>query len=317
MRILVLGAGAVGGYFGGRLAAAGAEVSFLVRPARAALLNERGLLIQSPMGDLHVPVKAVTVETLGGPFETVLLAAKAYDLEPAIATLRPAVGPDTAILPLLNGIGHLDRLDSTFGRERVLGGVAYIAATLAADGVVRHFNRVHGITFGERSGGISGRIETIAQMFSATPVAVSASGNIMLEMWEKFVMIAALGGINCLMRGSVGDILAAAEGEALTLELLAECEAVAAAAGYPTRPEQRKQIRAMLTEHGSSFSASMLRDLEAGRQTEGEHILGDMLRRAHAVRIAAPLLRVAACQLEVHERRLAAQLQPVAAARSA
>jgi 2-dehydropantoate 2-reductase len=306
MRILVLGAGAVGGYFGARLVEAGQHVTFLVRPARAAVLNEHGLLVESPMGDLRLPIQVMTADTLSGSFDTVLLAAKAYDLDQAIAAIRPAVGPGTAILPVLNGLGHLDRLDREFGSRHVLGGVAYIAATLTTDGVVRHLNRVHGIAFGERSGTISERIEAIARAFSGTRVSASASAEIMLDMWEKFVMIATLAGMNCLMRGSVGDILAADDGESLMLELLAECEAVATASAYPPRPKQRDQTRAMLTERGSKFSASMLRDLEAGVRTEGDQILSDMLYRARVLGIRAPILRTAVCHLQVHERRLAA-----------
>jgi 2-dehydropantoate 2-reductase len=305
-RFLVLGAGAVGGYFGGRLAAAKADVTFLVRPARAAALRERELVIESPMGDLRLPVRVATADTLDGVFDTVVLTAKAYDLDQAIAAIRPATGPGTAILPVLNGLGHLERLDAAFGPERVLGGVAYIAATLTADGAILHLNRVHGIAFGERSGAVSRRVETIARAFAATPVDASISGSILLDMWEKFVMISSLAGMNCLMRGSVGDILAADEGESLTLELLAECEAVATASGFPPRKQHREQCRAMLTERGSNFSASMRRDLEAGLRTEGDQVLGDMQRRAHANGIDAPLLRTAVCHLQVHERRLAA-----------
>jgi len=306
-RFLVLGAGAVGGYFGGRLAEAKADVTFLVRAARAAALNERGLAIESTFGDVTIPVKTVTADTLSGFFDTVLLTAKAYDLEPAIVAIQPAVGPETAILPVLNGLVHLDRLDAAFGRERVLGGVAYIAATMTAEGTIRHLNRIHGITFGERSGEISRWVEKIAQTFAATPVSAKASDNIMTDMWEKFVMISSLAGMNCLMRGSVGDILAADDGEGLILELLAECEAVAAASGFPPRPQHREQCRTMLTERGSSFSASMRRDLEAGLRTEGEQILGDMLRRARANGIVTPLLQAAVCHLQVHELRLAAR----------
>ena len=306
-RFLVLGAGAVGGYFGGRLAEAKADVTFLVGAARAAALNERGLAIESTFGDVTIPVKTVTADTLSGFFDTVLLTAKAYDLEPAIVAIQPAVGPETAILPVLNGLVHLDRLDAAFGRERVLGGVAYIAATMTAEGTIRHLNRIHGITFGERSGEISRRVEKIAQTFAATPVSAKASDNIMTDMWEKFVMISSLAGMNCLMRGSVGDILAADDGEGLILELLAECEAVAAASGFPPRPQHREQCRTMLTERGSSFSASMRRDLEAGLRTEGEQILGDMLRRARANGIVTPLLQAAVCHLQVHELRLAAR----------
>ena len=306
-QFLVLGAGAVGGYFGGRLAEAKADVTFLVGAARAAALNERGLAIESTFGDVTIPVKTVTADTLSGFFDTVLLTAKAYDLEPAIVAIQPAVGPETAILPVLNGLVHLDRLDAAFGRERVLGGVAYIAATMTAEGTIRHLNRIHGITFGERSGEISRWVEKIAQTFAATPVSAKASDNIMTDMWEKFVMISSLAGMNCLMRGSVGDILAADDGEGLILELLAECEAVAAASGFPPRPQHREQCRTMLTERGSSFSASMRRDLEAGLRTEGEQILGDMLRRARANGIVTPLLQAAVCHLQVHELRLAAR----------
>ena len=306
-RFLVLGAGAVGGYFGGRLAAAKLDVTFLVRPARAAALEEHGLVIDSPMGELRLPVRTVTAGTLGESFDAVLLTAKAYDLESAIAAIRPAVGSETAILPVLNGLMHLDALDKAFGAERVLGGVAYIAATLTARGTIRHLNRVHGIAFGERDGASSRRVEAIARAFATTPVDASASRNVMLDVWEKFVMISALAGMNCLMRGSVGDILAADDGESLILELLAECEAVAAASGFPPRVAQREQCRAMLTERGSNFSASMQRDLEAGLRTEADQILGDMLRRARANGIAAPLLRVAVCHLQVHEHRLAQQ----------
>lgn len=306
-RFLVLGAGAVGGYFGGRLAEAKANVTFLVRASRAAALNEHGLVIESTFGDLRLPVRVATADTLEGAFDTVLLAAKAYDLEQAIAAIQPAVGPETAILPVLNGLGHLDRLDAAFGRERVLGGVAYIAATMTAEGTIRHLNRVHGITFGERSGGISRRVETIAQAFAATSVSASASDNTMLDMWEKFVMISSLAGINCLMRGSVGDILAADDGERLMLELLAECEAVATASGFPPRAAHRDQCRAILTEPGSNFSASMRRDLEAGLRTEGDQVVGDMLRRAGVSGIDTPVLRIVVCHLQVHERRLGAR----------
>jgi 2-dehydropantoate 2-reductase len=307
MRILVLGAGAVGGYFGGRLAAAGADVTFLVRPARAAALNERGLIIESPMGDLRWPVQVATAGSLAEKFDTVLLTAKAYDLDQAIAAIRPAVGSNTVILPLLNGVLHLDRLDLAFGPERVLGGVAYIAATLTPDGIIRHLNSLHGMTFGELVGGITARVEAITRAFADTSLSASASADIMLDMWEKFVMIASLAGMNCLMRGSVGDVMAADDGEALMLEMLAECAAVATASGYPPRPAQYEQCRGMLTERGSRFSASMLRDLEAGMRTEGEQILGDMLRRARAHGISTPIVRAAFCHLQIHERRLAVQ----------
>src|SRR5690349_155205 len=150
MRILVLGAGATGGYFGGRLAEAGAEVTFLVRPRRAEEIAKNGIVIQSPAGDFTGPVKTVLAETLTPDFDAVLFTCKAYDLDGAIAAIGPAMGPETRVLPVLNGIRHLDALDAAFGKARVLGGSAQIGVTLTPEGAIRHMNPLHFLTFGER-----------------------------------------------------------------------------------------------------------------------------------------------------------------------
>jgi 2-dehydropantoate 2-reductase len=307
MRFLVLGAGAVGGYFGGRLAEAGRDVTFLVRGARANLLAEHGLKVESPLGDFTVPVKVATADRVGGPYDVVLLTAKHYDLDAAVEAIRPGVGPDTAILPLLNGLVHLERLDRAFGPGRVLGGVAYVGAVLLPDGGIRHHNRLSGIAFGERGGGISERMRAIEREFAGTPVSAPANPDIIQEMWEKFVMMGAMAGMNCLMRGNIGEIVATEEGRALMIEALAECQAVAAASGHAPRPQSRERVQAMLTEPGSINSASMRQDLEAGRRTEADAIVGDMLRRARGFGIATPLLRAAWCHLQVHENRLASR----------
>jgi 2-dehydropantoate 2-reductase len=307
MRVLVLGAGAVGGYFGGRLTEAGRDVTFLVRGPRAAALAEHGLRVASPLGDFQVPVNVATSDRVGGPYDLVLLTAKHYDLDAAIDAIRPGVGPNTAVLPLLNGLVHLDRLDAAFGPEHVLGGVAYVGAGLLPDGSIRHWNRLSGIAFGERSGDVSERARAIEALFAGSPVSAPANDNILQEMWEKFVMISAMAGMNCLMRGNVGEIVATDGGAALMKEALAECRAVAEAAGYPPRREARERVEAMVTEPGSVNSASMRQDLDAGRRTEADAILGDMLRRAKGFGIAAPLMRAAYTHLQVHENRLAAR----------
>jgi 2-dehydropantoate 2-reductase len=307
MRFLVLGAGAVGGYFGGRLAEAGRDVTFLVRGPRAALLAERGLTVTSPLGDFRAAVTLATADRVGGPYDVLLLTAKHYDLDTAIAAIRPAIGPDSAVLPLLNGLIHLDRLDAAFGAHRVLGGVAYVGAVLQPDGSIRHHNRLSGIAFGERSGGVSERARAIEMAFANTPVSAPASDNILLDMWEKFVMIGAMAGMNCLFRGTVGEIVATQDGRALMTAALAECQAVAAASGFAPRLEAHERVEAMLTEPGSVNSASMRQDLEAGRRTEAAAIIGDMISRAAGLRLATPLLRAAWCHLQVHENRLAAQ----------
>jgi 2-dehydropantoate 2-reductase len=307
MRILVLGAGAVGGYFGGRLAEAEKDVTFLVRGARATALNQHGLKVESALGDFQVPVNIATADRVGGPYDLVLLTAKHYDLDAAIEAIRPGVGADTAVLPLLNGLVHLDKLEAAFGHGRVLGGVAYVGAVLLPDGSIRHVNRLSGIAFGERGGGISERTKAIEQLFANTPVSAPANDNILQEMWEKFVMMGAMAGMNCLMRGNIGEIIGTQDGERLILAALTECRQVAEAAGYPPRPQARERVETMLTERGSINSASMRQDLEAGRRTEADAIVGDMLRRATGFGIDTPLLRAAYCHLQVHENRLAAK----------
>src|SRR5580704_9871151 len=304
MRILMLGAGAVGGYFGGRLAEAGRDVTFLVRPARAAVLAEHGLPVTSPLGDFTVRPQLATADRLDGPYDLILLTAKHYDLDQAIAAIRPAAGPGTAILPLLNGLVHLDRLEAVFGAGSVLGGVAYVGASLQPDGDIRHHNRLSGIAFGERAGGVSERARAISAEFEGSKVSAPPSDNVMLDMWEKFVMITTMAGMNCLMRGTIGEIMAADDGEALMLQLFAENQAVAAAAGFAPRPSYREQISQMLTEKGSVNNASMHHDLAHGSRTEADWIIGDMRRRAVALGVATPLLRAAYANLQVYENRL-------------
>jgi 2-dehydropantoate 2-reductase len=303
MRILILGAGGVGGYFGGRLVESGADVTFLLRPARARRVAAEGLKVTSPEGDIAAKVAVVTNETIAAPYDLVLLSCKAYDLEDAITAIAPAVGPDTTILPLLNGMTHLDRLVEAFGSERVLGGVAYIAATLAEDGTVRHLNRLHGLTFGERAGGMSPRVEAIAAIFARARFASRASAEVIQDMWEKFAFLASLAGITCLTRASIGTIVATRDGAAIAREFYAECQAVAAAAGHALRAKAVENAIAYLTETGSDATASMLRDIVAGQRVELDHIVGDLLRRAEADGLKTPLLRVAYCHLQCYAAR--------------
>ena len=305
MRILVLGAGAVGGYFGGRLAEAGRDVTFLLRPARAALLREQGLKVASPLGDFTVRPQIATADRLEGPHDLVIVSAKQYDLDQAIDAIRPAVGPLTAVLPLLNGLVHLDRLEAAFGADAVLGGVAYVGASLRPDGSVNHHNRLSGIVFGDRPGGVSERTKAIAAEFADSKIEAPGSDNVMLAMWEKFAMITTMAGMNCLMRGTIGEIAATEDGTALSLQLLDENRAVAAASGFPPRDVWREQIGQMLTEKGSVNNASMHHDLAHGSRTEAEWILGDMRRRAIALGVQTPLLRTAYAHLQIYENRLA------------
>ena len=300
MRILVVGAGAVGGYFGGRLINAGRDVTFLVRPRRAAELAKRGLTIRSPVGDFHHPSPpTVLQEDLKEPFDLVLLSCKAYDLEGAMTSFAQAVGRTTAILPLLNGMRHIERLAERFEPERVLGGQCAISVTLGAEGDVVHFNDWHALSFGELDGSRSQRIGTIASELLNAGFDARLADNIRQEMWEKWMLIATMAGITCLMRTSVGDYVAAGAAD-LALGLLSECASIAAAQGFPPREPALERARATLTAPGSPFKASMLRDIEGGKPAEGDQILGDLLRRAKKPDDLS-LLRVAALHVKAYE----------------
>jgi 2-dehydropantoate 2-reductase len=309
MRILFLGAGAVGGYFGGRLLEAGRDVTFLVRPGRAAELARDGLVIKSSYGDVTLPNPAtVSADSLNETYDVVILSSKAYDLAGAIDSFAPAVGPETMILPLLNGMRHLDVLSERFGRERVLGGECRIAATLNEKREVMHLNKAHSVSFGELDGGISQRIRALAAVMAGAGFDAQPSDAILQEMWEKWVFLATLAGATCLMRGSVGDILAVPSGDDFILALLEECRAIAEAEGYAPRPAFLAWSRPQLTAPGSAFTASMLRDLEAGARIEADHVLGDMLRRRNAADPEAngmSLLQIAYIHLKAYEARRA------------
>jgi len=303
MRILVLGAGAIGGYYGGRLVEGGADVTFLVRPRRAQALAERGLVVRSALGDIEQKVKTVQAEQLREAYDLVLLSCKAYDLDSATEAIVPAVGPRSAILPLLNGINHMAALSGRFGAERVLGGACGIGVTLDPQGEIRHVGTMEWLTFGEVSGERSARCEAVAQTFSRTKVNATLNDNVMQAMWDKFVMLASLAASTTLTRANVGEILAAPLGEWLVLKALDECRSVAAADGHPPSVESVERTRKMLTTRGSAFSASMQRDLVAGGATEGDHIIGDLVRRAEKRGLDVPLLRIALANLQVHEAR--------------
>jgi 2-dehydropantoate 2-reductase len=299
MRILVVGAGAVGGYFGGRLLEAGRDVTFLVRPRRAEELASSGLRIRSQFGDMtRVAPPTILATDLKDRFDLILLSCKAYDLPSAIESFAPAVGPDTAILPLLNGMRHLDVLADRFGPDPVLGGRCVIAATLNDKGEIIHLNDTHGISFGERDGTMSDRVMAIDKLMGGARFDHHASANIVLEMWEKWVFLATLAGSTCLCRAAVGDIVAASGGTDLVLRLLEECRSIAAAEGYLPREAFLERSRATLTAAGSPLTASMLRDIENGAPIEADHIIGDLLNRG-----AASLLPIVYTVLKTYEAR--------------
>ena len=307
MKILCLGAGAVGGFFAGQLVAAkSADVTFLVRPTRKAQLQADGLCIDSPQGNLRLPVNAITSDERMGPSDIVLLTCKAYDLDSAIAAVRPAVGPQTAVLPLLNGLSHIQRLNAEFGPERVLGGIAKIAITLQADGVIKHLNDWNFITFGEQDGALSPRVLALAEAFAATSARADAVSNITHQMWEKLVHLATLASMTCLMRANVGEIARSPGGIATMQEMLALNAEIATRAGFPPSPNFLSGFNKMFADPNATYAASMLRDIERQGPVEADHIIGFMLDKARSLGVDHRLHQLAYLHLKAYEQRRAA-----------
>jgi 2-dehydropantoate 2-reductase len=305
MRVLILGAGATGGYFGSRLIESGADVSFLVRPSRAAALARDGLRVHAARGEFSAPVTAITSIPADSTFDLVLLSCKAYDLDSAIAAIAPAVGANTRILPLLNGLRHLDVLDAAFGREHVLGGLCHISVALDVDGSIRQVGAIDRLTFGRREHDPA-IPEAIRAGLLAAPVEVRESDDIIAAMWRKFAFLTALAGITCLMRASVGGIVETRDGADLARWLYMECAETARRSGYPPPEAAIAEAIDILTSVHSPLKASMLRDLERGARTEVEHVIGDMLARAKSLGVDTSLLAAACTHLRIHEARLAA-----------
>lgn len=307
MRILFLGAGGTGGYFGGRAAQAGADVTFLLRSARAERVLAQGLTIQSPLGDTLVRPRVVTTQTLKAPYDVVVLSCKAYDLESAIESIRPAVGPDTLVLPILNGMAHYDRLDDAFGQAHVLGGMCQILGTLGPNGEVVQMPGPGKprLVFGQRAGlGESARCREIATALGNDWAEVVLSTDIYQDIWEKFVSLSALAAGTCLMRGSVGEICHTDAGAAILLSLFNESASVARANGHALRESYDQMYRAFMSNKASTATSSMFRDLRNGARVEGDHIVGDMVRRAAHANVPAPYLSAAFTNLQVYMNRL-------------
>ncbi|MFI8521261.1 ketopantoate reductase family protein [Streptomyces sp. NPDC085481] len=310
MKILVVGAGATGGYLGAMLARSGQDVTFLVRPGRAAALRERGLRVVGRGEEWRLDPVLVTAEQLAAapaPYDLVLLSVKSTALGPAMDDLAPAVGPDTAIVPLLNGLAHIDALGARFGADRVLGGVAKVVTTLDGNGDVLRLAPLAHLAFGEQDGTLSPRVQRIREALTKAGIDAPVPVDVRTAMWHKWVFITTFGAVTSLMRGTVGEINAVPGGTALGTALLDEIAAVSAAAGHPVPEAERRATLDVVTATGSSLVPSLYRDLAAGRPTEAEHLFGDLADRARALGVATPLLDLATLHLRVHEARLAAR----------
>jgi len=300
MRILIVGAGAVGGYFGARLAEPGHDVTFLVRGGRAEHLRRDGLCVISPHGDVLVTPKLTSAREIDAPYDLVLLGVKAYALEAAMDDFAPAVGPETMILPVLNGMRHLDLLTRRFGEGAVLGGVCLVATEIDSKGRIVQMAEIQQLAYGERNGKVTSRLQSLDATMQGAGFDAHLSTDITQAMWEKWVMLASLGAITCLMRGAIGEIVAVPGRAALSLQALDECAMAAAACGHKTSEAFQSRHAGAMTAPGSRLTSSMYRDLRKGATVEADHIVGDLLWRAVAKGVATPLLNAAVINLRIY-----------------
>ena len=310
MRMLVVGAGATGGYFGGRLAQAGRDVTFLVRPARRAALAKNGLEIVSPHGVSTLRPHLIGASEIREPYDVVLLGVKAFALEATIADMRAAVGAHTAILPMLNGMRHLDMLDRAFTPQNVMGCLVRIVGSVDEKGRIVQGTPMHDIVYGERDGKRSDRAARIDAFLQGAGFDARLSDAILPEMWTKWVMLASLGAVTCLMRGAVGQVVSAEGGLKSAMRVLDEVESIVAKVGSATPPQALTQIRAMLSNPASPMTSSMYRDLASGQRVEVEQILGDLVRRGEEAGVDAPLVSAATVGLRIYEAAREASEKP-------
>jgi 2-dehydropantoate 2-reductase len=304
LRILIVGAGAVGGYFGGRLAQAGRDVTFLVRPSRAKQLSQDGLRIISPHGDAVLSPKLISADKIDAPYDIIFLSVKAYALEAALNDFAAAVGPETIIFPVLNGMRHIDILTKRFGEHAVIGGVCLVAAEIDHQGRIVQLADFQRLVYGERNGETTPRLKALDATLQGVGFEARLSPEIMQAMWEKWVQLASLGAVTCLMRGTIGEIAAAPGGAELSIDVLNECVAVAVACGQKPSEKVLSSHAAAMTTVGSSLTSSMYRDLRKGAAVEADHILGDFIERGSARGVATPLLKAAFVNLRIYQDRL-------------
>ena len=303
MRILVVGAGAVGGYFGGRLVQAGRDVTFLVLPKRAEQIQAQGLRIISPSrGDFIARPKTITASQIVSPYDVIFLSVKSYSLAAAIDDFAPAVGPQTVIIPVLNGMHHMDVLVQRFGEHAVLGGVCYVATEIDAQGRIVQLADFQSLTYGELDGEKSARIDAVHRAFSGGAFDAAISADILRGMWQKWVWLASVGAITCLLRGNIGEVVAVPGGAELCLAALRECAAIAGACGYPMPETFLAEKGPLLTAAGSTLTSSMYRDLTDHARVEVDTILGDLIERGRKHGVSAPMVQAAFVNLSIYQQ---------------
>lgn len=302
MKILIVGAGAIGGYFGGRLLEKGEDVTFLVREKRKAQLEETGLKILSVNGDSHLAPKLITAENTGATFDVVVISTKSYQLRGAIEDIRPFVGKETMILPLLNGIAHIDVLIDAFGDRSVIGGLCFIESTLDENGAVIQASPINQLVYGERTGEKTERIMRLQKAFEGTKAEFIFSEKINQDMWHKYLFITAMSGITATMESPIGPIRDLETGRRTIAAFIRELAAIMFKIGAPVKEtiaqEQIEKINAM----AAGMKSSMQRDVEKSLPIEVEHLQGYLLEKANEHNVDVPILETIYTKLMLYEQ---------------
>lgn len=304
MNVLVVGAGAVGGYFGGRLLEKGVDVTFLVREGRRKQLEKTGLVIESVHGNVSFIPKTILAGEEAGIFDVILFSTKSYHLNTAIEDIRQYVSKDTVIVPLLNGILHVGKLAEEFGDEKVIGGLCFIETTLDSEGRIIQTSSSHELAFGERSGEKSARILQIDDLFSGTKASFRLSDHISRDMWHKYMFISTMSGITTLMRAPVGPIRDSESGRNTITCLQNEIYTIMKRIGAPIVDDIKSIQMKQLDGLGYQMKSSMQRDMEKMSQVEADHLQGYLLKMAQKEQIDTPVLEAIYANLKIYEKLL-------------
>ena len=303
MKILVLGVGGIGGFFGGYLHEIGADVTFLVRPKRRALLQANGLRIISPLGNLNLDPKLVLSDELKPVYDIILISCKTYDLDQAIIDLRPTKGRGL-IIPFLNGVTHMKKLDEEFGQDNVMGGVAHISSTVNKDGTIEHFSEFKKLTFGNRDLSKNNALKEFAEVCAKTQFDMTLSDDINLDLWKKWVFISTVAGATTLFSCSLGEIVKSDFGKQIIIDLFNECRSIAKLYKYDYEDSEADIILKTITTPGSPIKASMQRDVEKKSFTEHEQIFGDLINKGQKYSFDCPILMSCYVRMNVYQRNL-------------
>jgi 2-dehydropantoate 2-reductase len=299
MNIAIMGAGGVGSYYGGLLSLAGHDVSFIARGDHLKALCENGLTVRSVFGDFSVsPVRATHKPGEVGIVDLVLMTTKTYNTDEAARAIKPMIGPKTSVISFQNGIDAVERIGAVIGKGPMLGGATWLSAAIEAPGIIGQYSQFRRIVLGELDGRITPRAEAVAKAFRTTPAEVEVVANIQQVLWTKFVFISAISALGSLTRVTLGAFRQVPEARSLLIEAISEVSAVAHAKGVILEKDIAEKTLAFIDSAATDIKPSMQRDIEAGRVSELESMIGVIVKLGRELGVPTPFMRFAYAVLE-------------------